>query len=1283
MMNTQTVEGTVDRPLRQGEVRIFGEENFGGEKQILTAGEAPAFPVAAIQLGPQTGVTLFSGADCTGLSQELMADLASFAQSRLQVKQAASLGIWPIAQKPYGGYWAIEVQPGRYLTVGLGGVLTTSECVTELATFRIQAAGPAQGVVALTPRQVLPKVPPTKETPGGFLTTADLQKVALKNEPGKRRYSLLSADNRYIAYSEAENRFTLTSSYAARAMFGNAVRIADDETQLAPLVQGEVALFENPAYWGKTWVFDTDYTDFGKVTDLSVSSIQIGPRTGATIYRTANLNQLDPKAPKQDVTSNLPALTNEQVRGHEITSMTVWLIVPPQGQGVTFTSKLSQDFRGAGSSFQEFSAYRTTLRLPLLVQNVEVWATDETDITVNNVSYHVSEDQSITVPPNELGRLVITSDALHAAPGEPARDGLNAPGIKIRTDAMPVDQRIVIYPDREVHQRLATLEPGALWNASFMDNNGKQHPLIRDRSLKNPADIAAAQSMITRLMSTVTYSSGAGGHDQSVSGAGLGGKSWALYFDTCRVTVRTLFVREGPGLHFEKKGYFKRSDMVKILGFNVAGDWIHVQRLSDGLEGWSYGMFLGKIGGKATEEAQYRVKASVLNMRQGPDTTFPIVGALKKGTAVIAFGVNDLGDWRWVCSEDGKTGWCSARYLELVPTQDISFAIDTAPAAEMPNPQPPAIPGLTPNVRFREASETEVQALLARTGSAGEELSFGLFSDGVKWITGSSKTVFNGIKSGVSFVVTMVGDAIGVLIDLGKEVVGFLIDTVQKVVAFVEGILEKIGALIEDVIKWLRLVFNWDDILQTRSYIRRNTLKALDYLGNTLAKEAQTPVKQYFAEQRQAISRQFDRAIQELGGAKSKPSSQTPSFLDDGLEAIDWLMSKINPGGLQSSFLTIPYPSDANEKLLPFWKDFLMNVANIFIAGPQGFDSIIGSLVRDPDKPQLAVAELLRMFQRQVIGVLDLGEDIVVGLLKLASYLVEQVTKIITADLRLPFISDLIEWIGKQFGKDVNASLGFSILDAITLIVAIPVTIISKVTLGRAPFADVSDFALPVKPWARPVQARLMNTHLSDDSIFAFNLDAQTQGPVVDGFTITAGVTGYLTALLSIPLDICPEGMEQNTGALEILTFACNIITFGFDQIPNIVSIKDGKDREGSETDWLWWSLFGYDALVIGLDSISLVVGGVMKGNPERLRRNEKYTICLSSVLGLIYIAFVIAKMKKDGNQFPEGLTDCLMVLPDVCAPLRLTKNPYASLAYGLIDVIAGTTAFVKGGTGW
>lgn len=70
-----------------------------------------------------------------------------------------------------------------------------------------------------------------------------------------------------------------------------------------------------------------------------------------------------------------------------------------------------------------------------------------------------------------------------------------------------------------------------------------------------------------------------------------------------------------------------------------------------------------------------------LHMRQGAGTKFDSIDLFKKGTVFTALTIDSSGTWIQVkeIGKDGKSGWCSARYLLPVSNSDspwLAFAFN-------------------------------------------------------------------------------------------------------------------------------------------------------------------------------------------------------------------------------------------------------------------------------------------------------------------------------------------------------------------------------------------------------------------------------------------------------------------------------------------------------------------------------------------------------------------------------------------------------------------------------
>jgi uncharacterized protein YgiM (DUF1202 family) len=143
--------------------------------------------------------------------------------------------------------------------------------------------------------------------------------------------------------------------------------------------------------------------------------------------------------------------------------------------------------------------------------------------------------------------------------------------------------------------------------------------------------------------------------------------------------------------------------VMSVLGRNTAGDWYHV-RLDSGATGWMLAHLLRRNVGtiKAIYEAtplppqRYgdlghigKVQAPAgVNLRNGPDVGFPVIGVLTDGTQVNLLARSPYSPWVKVES-GGVTGW-----LALI-TLNTEAYIDALPVDnDVPPPPPPTtVPG--------------------------------------------------------------------------------------------------------------------------------------------------------------------------------------------------------------------------------------------------------------------------------------------------------------------------------------------------------------------------------------------------------------------------------------------------------------------------------------------------------------------------------------------------------------------------------------------------------------
>lgn len=481
------------RLLRPGEVELAAPS---GARALLTESNRELFDnYEALRVGPDTGATLFKDKDYQGTSQRCFADIPDVKLTQVGATPGSVL-VWPVQTQPFSGGWLIKTANHRFMSWGKG-YLSTAKQRDSTQLFRFQES--------LWPGRTL--LLPFAENQGTTLRVgeeAHAEPLFVDESLGHRQlFGLTNREgNRFVAFHPRKGFFWSTEKREQTRLL-RAAKLAEHHDQVGPLSTGEVALYEHPGYRGRALILsDSGLDAFGEYPDFaelgpwnnSFTSVRLGPLTGVTLYA----NALQPNADsnpdpdqRQDFLHSTPDFREVAIKDDTVSACRVWRRVESAAGVTSHTSVLSEDYRPAGDGLQHFSAYRTTLRLASDTQVVEVRATDQTTLEVRGVTYTVDEDTSAHLEPKFAGRIVITTPA----------EGLDTPGLKIRTAEMAADEWMVIYPSREVHRDLVAMPDDALWHAT--DAAGQA---LVDRSEFKQSDVATVQQTVRQLMSAVHYS---------------------------------------------------------------------------------------------------------------------------------------------------------------------------------------------------------------------------------------------------------------------------------------------------------------------------------------------------------------------------------------------------------------------------------------------------------------------------------------------------------------------------------------------------------------------------------------------------------------------------------------------------------------------------------------------------------------------------------------------------------------------------------------------------------
>ncbi|MCB0056615.1 MAG: hypothetical protein KDE45_06320, partial [Caldilineaceae bacterium] len=169
-------------------------------------------------------------------------------------------------------------------------------------------------------------------------------------------------------------------------------------------------------------------------------------------------------------------------------------------------------------------------KAPRPYQSMKVWADASTTLLIDGQSYTVDATTPASVQTDATGTLTIVSDATD----------LTTSALKLWAGFMDPYERIVVYPDREFHSRLATTHYASTTNPDPTQINLATAAPYDPTNLTSPAPLfstseqplaTAAANVTSKLASSVAYQSGGTPAQASAAAATATASSYLAYAD--------------------------------------------------------------------------------------------------------------------------------------------------------------------------------------------------------------------------------------------------------------------------------------------------------------------------------------------------------------------------------------------------------------------------------------------------------------------------------------------------------------------------------------------------------------------------------------------------------------------------------------------------------------------------------------------------------------------------------------------------------------------------------
>ena len=479
------------------------------------------------------------------------------------------------------------------------------------------------------------------------------------------------------------------------------------------------------------------------------------------------------------------------------------------------------------------------------------------------------------------------------------------------------------------------------------------------------------------------------------------------------------------------------------------------------------------------------------------------------------------------------------------------------------------------------AAPVEPAATTAPTAMAKTQTSFKVLGTVTNAIETAAGDVLQALKSAAGAVYEYVIQPIvsgtktllQFFVKIGEQVVTFVIRTIKEALQLISWLFQQLKVLIEDIIAFLGFLFAWDDILATQRAMEAMTKDVVRALAGRM-KGMEASITTFFDD----LIAKWDGVCQQALGMPDVTTQQVVSQTQaaetpEQQSGYDCLTT--SPGATFSTYQVSHggfADSTSEESDTPVAQaitDFIQTVGKIL----SDVEASVVSLCKDLQTLfQQGTASLHSIIQvlagEAAKALLAAARDLLVGLCEIIADVSEALLEEV---LLRPFNIPVLSWLYKKLTGEESLTM----LGALSLLVAIPATIVFKLLTGEAPF--------PGQAPAQKQQARLQPEQLPWRTTPTLVLaktspERNVIGPHAYHYSIVGGAMSTVSSVLyTLLLAIGIEAKSPVTKRLlatgqTAATWVTVAGTFPFDEAP-----------AQQDLDRMLWFLTALEAVTTGL----------------------------------------------------------------------------------------------------
>lgn len=585
-----------------------------------------------------------------------------------------------------------------------------------------------------------------------------------------------------------------------------------------------------------------------------------------------------------------------------------------------------------------------------------------------------------------------------------------------------------------------------------------------------------------------------------------------------------------------------------------------------------------------------------------------------------------------------------------------------------------------------QAFRTEDEIAAYHDHRIGHPAYGGFWDDFAQWAT----DVWEGVKTGAARVAEVVVDVkksiVKIAIWMGDAIVSvgeIIINSIGQAARAVEAVFQMVADAATRVIDWLKSLFAFSDIWDTKKALKSGLRTTLDYASTTVTHFSDIS-DDWFKEQEQKVRTAFAQAKayfadSRIGDAQNK----APSARDASGKVVEadkaqsdpqgnWLINQVHgheirhPGAFTvNNTAALSAMGDAWSEFLTRWE--LSGVGDALGRAVDDIKELLEGLFspdeHDPGRTSMVL--LLDAVENLVIALLEAIGLVVRAFLALAVSVYKTIEEALFAPLKDPgYLATIYKWVQERAGVAEGELEDVTYGDLFLLIGAFMGTVFYKLVNGvdKAPFPLGVFPVLPPPPW-HPDHAAFVaqDPPKNSDGLMA----VQMVGNFLSGILCTLG--GVLTDLPWAPTGSpLPEDKVNAFG--NAFSTLLGYVAMGY---PGIYGVTDFSDIAAAP--WVVWCVFSAPCVA------TIVTGAGSFKNMEHFNVGPLATTGFGLILLILYIMGNVHSEAPPVTWFASVLTP----VPLMTQSIRWVARKYPIPGPKINAAVTGVDAFSNLASFW